>query len=161
MQNWHSEPILQFIQPCLTPFYALDYNRKTNEEKKAEAKKGFYVPLYVGDGLGDNLFFAALIIDESETQQKRCKAAGTIKFSQIKEQFEKKEKKDSDKNKDSGWEQLDMKLSPTRDLNFTAIEILSKSLGDGFGEGSEVIISTSASKSSWFHQAHSMTMTLS
>ena len=94
-------------------------------------------------GDGDNLFFAALVIDESETQQKRCKAAGTIKFSQIKEQFEKKENKDSGKNKDSGWEQLDMKM--VTDL----------------AKAAKVIISTSASKSSWFHQAHSMTMTLS
>ena len=130
------------IHGFITPFYELDYNGKAKAEMKAECKKGFYVPLNIKDGDQiNNLFFAVLIVDETETHLKRCKAAGTVKFNTIYETIEKKEqevmKKDGERTEADEWELLEMKMSPTKDLNFTAIEIINKSLGDGHGAGSE------------------------
>ena len=129
-------------QGFLTPFYELEYNVKTSRETelvKAECKKGFYVPLNIKDGdfRAENLFFAVMITDESDKQQKRCKAAGTVKFSNIIGQFEKKEDQDVEECKVNEWESFVVKMSPTRDLNFTAIEIINKSLGEGLGDGGQ------------------------
>ena len=131
--------IFERTQGFLTPFYELEYNVKTSrdtERIKAECKKGFYVPLNIKDGdfRAENLFFAVMITDESDKQQKRCKAAGTVKFSNIIGQFEKKEDQESEEGK-VNEESFVVKMSPTRDMNFTAIEIINKSLGDGLGDG--------------------------
>ena len=132
--------IYERTQGFLTPFYELEYNVKTPQETelmKAECKKGFYVPLNIKDGdfRPENLFFAVMITDESDKQQKRCKAAGTVKFSNIISHFEKKEEQDVEECNVSEWESFVVRMSPTRDMNFTAIEIINKSLGEGLGDG--------------------------
>ena len=73
-----------------------------------------------------------MIMDESDYQQKRCKAAGTVKFSDILGQFEKKKAQDVDE-----WESFVVKMGPAKDMNFTAIEMINKSLGEGLGDGGQ------------------------
>ena len=88
--------VYERTQGFLTPFYELEYKTKTPEEiekVKAECKKGFFVPLNIKDGdfRPENLFFAVMITDESDKLQKRCRAAGTVNFSNIIGLFEKNE----------------------------------------------------------------------
>ena len=117
----------------LTPFYELEYNVKTPEETellKAECKKGLFVPLNIKDGKfrPEDLFFAVMIIDESENQQKHLKAAGTVKFSDIIRPL--KKKKDVDE-----WESFVVMMGQTKDMNLTVIENINKILGQGLGDG--------------------------
>ena len=99
--------IYEKTQGFLTPFYELEYNSRQGvqgiqdrERIKAECKKGFYVPLNIdGDFRPENLFFAVMITDESDKHVKRCKAAGTVKFSDIISPFEKKEDQDGSKRR--------------------------------------------------------------
>ena len=117
------------IHGFITPFYELDYNGKAKAEMKAECKKGFYVPLNIKDGdiRPENLFFAVMITDESDKQVKRCKAAGTVKFSEIISHFEKKEDVAKECKINDDTFDFVVKMSPTRDMSFTAIEVINKS----------------------------------
>ena len=122
-------------QGFLTPFYELEHKVKTPEETeltKAECKKGFYVPLAIKDGnlRLEDLFFAVMITDESENQQKHLKAVGTVNFSDIIRPLEKKEAQDVDK-----WESFEVKMGQTKDMGLITIGNINKSIGEGLGDG--------------------------
>ena len=137
--------VYERTQGFLTPFYELEYKTKTPEEiekVKAECKKGFFVPLNIKDGdfRPENLFFAVMITDESDKLQKRCRAAGTVNFSNIIGLFEKNEDATAEAKEIKEWESFEVKMSPIKDMNFTAIEIINRSLGEGFGGGGQKYI---------------------